>query len=80
MKEYWKMLRRGLAMVLAVVMLLTSSNLGIVLRAAATGADDPTGESVKLTDIVLELYKDKLSANLKAIIESGELKVQQTYT
>ena len=80
MKEYWKMLRRGLAMVLAVVMLLTSSNLGIVLRAAATGADDPTGESVKLTDIVLELYKDKLSANLKEIIASGELKVQQTYT
>lgn len=79
MKEYWKMLRRGLAMMLAVVMLLTSSNIGVVLHAAATGTDEPAGESVTLTDIVLELYKDNLSENLIKIIESGAVNVTQTF-
>lgn len=80
MKEYWKMLKRGLAMALAVVMLLTSSNLGVVLRAAATGTDDPNAVSVSLSEIVLDIYGDKLSDNLKKIIESGAVNVTQTFT
>lgn len=80
MKEYWKMLKRGLAMLLAVVMVLTSSNLGVVLRAAATGEPGASGESVSLSEIVLDIYGDKLSENLKEIIEMGAVNVTTTYT
>ena len=74
MKEYWKMLKRGLAMALAVVMLLTSSNLGVVLRAAATGTDEPVPGtvSVNLGKLMVEYY-DELTDAEKVIIGSGQL-------
>ena len=79
MKEYWKMLKRGLAMLLAVVMVLTSSNLGVVLRAAATGTEDPNAVSITLGELIVENY-DGLTDEEKLIISSGQLNADDVYS
>lgn len=79
MKEYCKMLKRGLAMLLAVVMVLTSSNLGVVLRAAATGTEDPNAVSITLGKLIVENY-DGLTDKEKTIISSGQLNADDVYS
>ena len=79
MKEYWKMLKRGLAMLLAVVMVLTSSNLGVVLRAAATGTEDPNAVSITLGELIVNNY-DGLTEKEKLVISSGQLNADDVYS
>ena len=79
MKEYWTMLKRGVAMFLAVVMLLTSTNIGIILPAAADEPGNQANPSVTLSELIVSTY-DELDEKTVAIISSGELKADKSYS
>lgn len=80
MKEFGMMCKRCLAMFLAVVLLLSSSNIGALLPIRAIeGAEEPKGENVTLGVLIKENF-DGLSEEEIAVITSGYLSADKTYS
>ena len=75
MKRLAKEMKRGLAMFMAVVMVLSLLPTGLISMTNAVGAED---DHVHLSDLLVmdENYGDKLAA-LKEIILSGMLKAEK---
>ena len=73
MRTKTSFLTRCFAMFLALVMLATSSNMGIVLQAFAAEQ-----KSVALNQLMVEYYGDALSAEEKALL--GQLACSDTVT
>ena len=80
MKEYGMMFKRCLAMFLAVVLLLSSSNISALLPIRAVeSAKEPQGETVTLGVLIKDNFGG-LSEEEIAVITSGYLKADKTYS